>query len=202
MIDEKYIDRSHHKKCAQCGKTFYRDKRCTWKHWGLSKLCSRRCSTDYGVMKKLRERPDLKTAFMNKVKVSDNGCWEWTGLKDKDGYGLLPYAGKQLRANRVSLKLDGREALSSEYACHTCDNASCVNPEHLYPGTPLENSADAVARGRVRTGSRVHFAKLREEDIPNIRSDPRSNREIAEDYGVTQSNIKMIKDRKTWRSIP
>ncbi len=52
---------------------------------------------------------------------------------------------------------------------HSCDVRSCVNPKHLKIGTPLENSRDMIAKGRIRLGSKRTEAKLNEENVREAR---------------------------------
>jgi len=37
---------------------------------------------------------------------------------------------------------------SDKYACHNCDNHLCVNPDHLFIGSPKDNTQDAINKGR------------------------------------------------------
>lgn len=93
-------------------------------------------------------------------------CWEWIGSLTGDGYGHFKFDGREVGAHRFALELAlGRTLAPGEFACHTCDNPPCVRPEHLYPGTRVDNAQDAVRRGRMATGDRhgshIHPEKWR-----------------------------------------
>lgn len=191
---------SNAKPCAHCGETFYRDVRNTWAYWERAKYCSSRCAGAAHSKRSAERRPTLREAWNARV-IRGEGCWGWRGCTDKDGYPLLAYKRKMLRANRVALELDSRPLEPNQYACHTCDNPSCVNPAHLYPGSPAQNMRDAISRGRTQRGAKQHCAKLSENDVREIRASGAATNELASRYGVSPSNILMVRARKTWKHV-
>lgn len=85
---------------------------------------------------------------------------------------------------------------------HSCDVPLCVNPAHLREGTQADNANDMFSRGRVcRIGIRNGRARFTEQDIRQIRKDPRTQTAIAADYGVWQTTIGEIKRRTTWGHV-
>jgi hypothetical protein len=81
-------------------------------------------------------------------KGKPNKCWKWTGLKDKDGYGKWSINYKSIRAHRYSYQIHKGNIPKNQHICHSCDNPSCVNPTHLWTGTPNDNIQDKVKKGR------------------------------------------------------
>jgi len=90
--------------------------------------------------------------FWQKVDVRGaDECWEWTGARKPNGYGLLSLAGHnrvQLYAHRVSASIHFGMFHRKSLICHHCDNPPCVNPAHLYVGDVRTNAADMMRRGR------------------------------------------------------
>lgn len=81
----------------------------------------------------------------------ENACWIWNGATDGSGYGQVKNLGKILKAHRVSYELyigPIPEGLCVLHNCPEGDNPACVNPNHLWLGTKLDNTQDMIAKGR------------------------------------------------------
>ena len=93
-------------------------------------------------------------------------CWPWLGTHNHKGYGHIVrrrVSGRRYyKATHVSWSIRHCQPFPADkMACHSCDNPSCVNPDHIWPGTAAENAADMLKKGRLgphRTGPRTRKA--------------------------------------------
>jgi hypothetical protein len=98
----------------------------------------------------------LAVRFRGKIRIEPSGCWLWIGATNGKGYGKIQQGrrgGIPLLAHRVSWELHRGPIPDGLMVLHQCDSPPCVNPDHLFLGTGLDNMRDMVAKSRHRFGT-------------------------------------------------
>jgi uncharacterized protein YerC len=141
-------------------------------------------------------------------------CWIWEGYKDLEGYGNFQTKwAKELNtkyAHRISFHLFKEEFLPTKDRnkdlLHSCDNTSCVNPEHLRFGNMTENTKDRDERGRgvvlqgFQHGSSI-FTPTDVDKIVYMRLTGSTHEQIWEEMGCERPTIKRLLTGKTYDKI-
>lgn len=135
--------------------------------------------------------------------VDTDECILWPFSKDGSGAGIIFFNGRKWGAHRfVCLKMHGPAPTSRHYACHECGNGhlGCVNPNHLYWGTPSENQLDRRKHGTSFNGDGCPHAKLTWANVEYVRrtAGRKDRKLVARELGVSPTTIRNIIDRKTW----
>jgi len=130
----------------------------------------------------------VRNFFRHVDKSGPNGCWIWKGCVHPSGYGSFVLLGFGNSAARNEHRKNGTVYTSSQkktammphtfsfwarhgrlpakgmHLCHTCPgggNKRCVNPDHLFEGTPQDNQQqrrllEAEARVDTRSAERLY----------------------------------------------
>lgn len=149
--------------------------------------------------------PPIEERLWSQVDHPGNpdACFWWTGtLRGK--YGRIVYMGKARGVHVVSWALIHGLPPKGMCVCHHCDNRLCVNPRHLFLGTPQENNTDRDRKGRHASGARHGRAKLTEPQVLEIRrlhSEGMTCVTLGKVFGVSETTIGPIVRGKLWRSV-
>ncbi len=149
----------------------------------------------------------LEERFFKYTVKQKFGCWLWIGSMTRGNYGIIrpTRSRKMLRVHRVSWIIHKGPIPAGLCVLHKCDNPPCVNPDHLFLGTLKDNTQDMLRKNRtvryLRKGERS--GKLTWAKVRKIRAILTSNRqtqkEIAEEFGVSEETICSISRGKTWK---
>ena len=151
-------------------------------------------------MRTLKERFEAKLSDPDPV----TGCIEWTGARNRGGYGEIRCGDKISKAHRVAWELKHGPVPDGLQVLHRCDNPPCCTEEHLFLGDHNANMADMVAKGRnvypVRKGEKHGRSKLTDADVVEIRRQLAAggnHRVIAARFGVRREHVSLIRAGKT-----
>lgn len=205
------------KRCSKCRETKALDEfhRCSAKpdgHLARCKAC-RAAGPD-------RTGDELSIPARFWAKVDKNGpthpqlgtpCWLWIAHRKQSGYGTFNIGPRDYVASRVAYELHHGPIPAGMFVCHHCDNPPCVNPDHLFLGTPTDNGRDMVAKRRhhaavspetMPRGERHGRAKLDWGKVAEIRAryavGGTTHRELALRYGVSRIAVLKVVRGQSW----
>lgn len=143
-----------------------------------------------------RSKQEVTARFLSKfVQGPQEDCWIWTAGRFKAGYGQFNAGDGPLRAyyaHRFSYEHFIGPIPEGMFVCHLCDTPACVNPHHMFLGTPADNHRDMRRKGRSVSGFAIAFGKLTREQAEEIRAARKlgvSGAELARRYGIAQTTV-------------
>ena len=154
-------------------------------------------------LQKYRQAKSLEDYFEQRVSVPDdawNTCWKFNTKVDKDGYSQITGSkhAKKLgltRAHQASYYLHKGNIPNDKMVCHTCDRPWCVNPNHLFLGSPNDNVQDMMNKGRYKHPTEYgKFIKITPEQKQQIMSlkGIKSSLTVGKEFNVSFSRVCQI----------
>lgn len=155
------------------------------------------------------EDVSVEDLFSRCFTVPESGCWiwqdRWQCAKTKTyGYGVIHVRDRGISTKRLASRVMYRAVHGpipeGAFVCHKCDTPPCINPDHLFIGSPLDNVVDMMKKGRSKKsyGEYNSRCKLTEADVLAIFRDRRVAREISADYGISKTAVYAIRSGTCW----
>lgn len=145
------------------------------------------------------------TEILSRYEIDKNGCWNYTGYKDKNGYPKCSNRGVSDKlVHRISFEFYVSKLEEGLFVCHKCDNPSCINPNHLFAGTQQDNMDDMIKKGRGLFGSKHQNSTLNEKDVLVIRKmrlKGEKIKHIASEFKVSRSTVYDVVNKRCWSHV-
>lgn len=166
--------------------------------------------------------------FWEKVARADSSaCWAWNGSRVGRGYGQFWDGDRLIVAHRWLYEHLNGPVPGDIDICHSCDNPSCCNPDHLFAGSRAENMQDCSRKGRTvgqvspdkltrglshythtkphlrLRGGRHGQSKLTDDDARFILDSKGviPQRQLARRFHISQAAVSAIHCRITWTHL-
>jgi hypothetical protein len=125
-------------------------------------------------------------------KVDENGCHTCISHYTRnDGYISVKIKGKNIRVHRLVYELHNGKIDNGLVVMHTCDNPSCINPNHMELGTHKENMEDKSKKNRTpKSQVRLTQDKKLELCLSNL-----TESDLCKKYGVSYRTVRNVKKR-------
>lgn len=166
------------------------------------------CSISCGVSSRniTNKKTPIELFYKNTI-IPENtdDCWIWKCNKTSR-YGVIKVDSKPKLVHRFSYEYFNGPIPNEMYICHHCDTTKCVNPKHLFIGTPKDNCDDKMKKGRhkARKGEEQGNAKLTNNQVREIKQKLREGMkrcDIAMEYNARALQIGKIARGEQWKCI-
>lgn len=152
----------------------------------------------------LQDLNELLDRIFRDTTGDENGCWVWTGSGGQ--YGRMTFKGQSLSLHRLSYELYKGPIPADLLVMHTCDNPRCINPFHLKLGTPADNTADMMTKGRYVQAvyGQPRMRWLTPENVRSIRQSLQegvTRAKVARQFGVSWTTVDRIEKGLMWSNI-
>ena len=145
--------------------------------------------------------------FEKAISYTGDDCLIWPYRKSWNGYAMMRSKGGQSVCRMICEKIHGPRPTAIHESSHSCGNGKkgCVTPAHLRWATPKENAADKIIHGKVLAGEKNPWSRLNAVQVHSIRvlcgMIGKHQREIAKQFGISQSQVSIIVRREEWRHV-
>lgn len=143
--------------------------------------------------------PRIPTGYnwlVQRVGHAGDDCVIWPFACCTPGYGTFQYQKKKHMAHRWICEQTHGPAPENQHAAHSCGNRRCVNPRHIGWKTQSDNQLDRRRHG-TNNKTRMKITATQADQIRKLKGIETSIQTAAR-YGVTESNVRLIQDGKTW----
>lgn len=136
----------------------------------------------------------MRANFEAKYRIAASGCWLWMAGKTECDYGRFRCP-PDTKAHRAAWRMYVGRIPRNRHVLHRCDVPACVNPDHLFLGTQLNNQRDMAAK------ERSGMTRLSWKKVARIRSREglASSIALGEKFGVTPDHIRRIWANERWK---
>ena len=172
---------------------------------GRGKYCSKACF--------VKSQTKMLEARISKYVSVDEvtKCRVWHGGL-RCGYPAMTVNKRSINVHRLVYERAYGTIPKGMQVCHNCpggDNKACVNINHLFLGTPLDNVRDAIKKGVVYGnrnfkgfhGSEHPMVKLTNEQVQEIRISKKPGTVLSNQFRVSRSTISSIRLNYTWKHL-
>lgn len=155
------------------------------------------------------KRPEITVEYLlgRSMPIPESGCWVWLGAvsSGKRGYPVISDKnGLAVKVTRLIWEMLHGSIPEGMFICHKCDVPSCINPDHLYAGTPKQNSADMMKRNRSylqKVQGNVRRKRITREQAIAVMTSTKSLHEMAKEFSLQVGTLSYIRSGRTWKKL-